>query len=79
MRKLLRKRDCTPRVLITDKLKSYAAANRDLGSSRTPPAQRAEQQGGKPALANAGAREGEGTSGRGGFVARLQRRPAQQH
>lgn len=31
MRKLLRKRGRAPRVLITDKLKSYAAANRDLG------------------------------------------------
>jgi putative transposase len=31
MRKLLRKHGHAPRVLITDKLKSYAAANRDLG------------------------------------------------
>jgi putative transposase len=31
MRKLLRKHGLAPRVLITDKLKSYAAANRDLG------------------------------------------------
>jgi putative transposase len=31
MRKLLRKHRCAPRVLITDKLRSYAAANRDLG------------------------------------------------
>ncbi|CAH2787235.1 MAG: Transposase and inactivated derivatives [uncultured Caballeronia sp.] len=31
MRKLLRKHELAPRVLITDKLKSYAAANRDLG------------------------------------------------
>jgi putative transposase len=31
MRKLLRKHGPAPRVLITDKLKSYAAANRDLG------------------------------------------------
>ncbi|WP_211608444.1 IS6 family transposase [Paraburkholderia nemoris] len=31
MRKLLRKHGRAPRVLITDKLKSYAAANRDLG------------------------------------------------
>jgi putative transposase len=31
MRKLLRKHARAPRVLITDKLKSYAAANRDLG------------------------------------------------
>jgi putative transposase len=30
MRKLLRKHGRAPRVLITDKLKSYAAANRDL-------------------------------------------------
>jgi putative transposase len=30
VRKLLRKHGCAPRVLITDKLKSYAAANRDL-------------------------------------------------
>ena len=33
MRKLLRKHGRAPRVLITDKLKSYAAANRDLGLS----------------------------------------------
>jgi putative transposase len=31
MRKLIRKHGRAPRVLITDKLKSYAAANRDLG------------------------------------------------
>src|SRR5258708_29771663 len=31
MRKLLKKHGRAPRVLITDKLKSYAAANRDLG------------------------------------------------
>lgn len=31
MRKLLRKHGRTPRVLITDKLKSYAAANQDMG------------------------------------------------
>lgn len=31
MRKLLRKCGVTPRVLITDKLKSYAAANKDMG------------------------------------------------
>jgi len=31
MRKLLKKHGRPPRVLITDKLKSYAAANRDLG------------------------------------------------
>jgi putative transposase len=31
MRKLLRKHGRAPRVLITDKLKSYAAANRELG------------------------------------------------
>jgi putative transposase len=31
MRKLLRKHGRAPRVLITDKLKSYAAADRDLG------------------------------------------------
>jgi len=31
MRKLLRKHGRAPRVLITDKLRSYAAANRDLG------------------------------------------------
>ena len=31
MRKLLRKHGRTPRVMITDKLKSYAAANRRLG------------------------------------------------
>jgi putative transposase len=31
MRKLLKKQGRPPRVLITDKLKSYAAANRDLG------------------------------------------------
>lgn len=30
MRKLLRKHGRAPRVLITDKLRSYAAANRDL-------------------------------------------------
>src|SRR5476651_2794129 len=33
MRKLLKKHGRAPRVLITDKLKSYAAANRDLGLS----------------------------------------------
>ena len=31
MRKLLKKHGRAPRVLITDKLKSYAGANRDLG------------------------------------------------
>jgi putative transposase len=31
MRKLLRKHGRAPRVLITDKIKSHAAANRDLG------------------------------------------------
>ena len=31
MRKLLRKCGRAPRVLITDKLKSYAAANKDMG------------------------------------------------
>jgi len=31
MRKLLRKCGVTPRVLVTDKLKSYAAANKDMG------------------------------------------------
>jgi putative transposase len=30
MKKLLKKQGCTPRVLITDKLKSYGAAKRDL-------------------------------------------------
>jgi putative transposase len=33
MRKLLKKHGRLPRVLITDKLKSYAAANKDLGIS----------------------------------------------
>ena len=31
MRKLLKKQGCAPRVLVTDKLRSYAAAKRDLG------------------------------------------------
>lgn len=31
MRKLLRKHNGTPRVMITDKIKSYAAANKDMG------------------------------------------------
>jgi putative transposase len=31
MRKLLRKYGVSPRVLVTDKLKSYAAANKDIG------------------------------------------------
>src|SRR5882757_10665409 len=31
MRKLLRKHGRAPRVLVTDKLRSYAAANHDLG------------------------------------------------
>ncbi len=31
MRKLLRKHGKTPRVLVTDKLKSYAAANKKMG------------------------------------------------
>jgi putative transposase len=31
MRKLLRKHGRAPRVLVTDKLRNYAAANRDLG------------------------------------------------
>jgi di/tricarboxylate transporter len=31
MRMLLKKHECAPRVLITDKLKSYAGTNRDLG------------------------------------------------
>ena len=30
LRKLLKKQGCGPRVLITDKLKSYAAAKRDF-------------------------------------------------
>ncbi|EUC12382.1 hypothetical protein PMI06_008765 [Burkholderia sp. BT03] len=33
MRKLLRKHGRAPRVLVTDKLKSYAAANKDIGLS----------------------------------------------
>ena len=33
MRKLLRKQGCAPRVLVTDKLRSYAAARRHLGLS----------------------------------------------
>jgi putative transposase len=33
MRKLLKKHGRAPRILISDKLKSYAAANRDLGIS----------------------------------------------
>src|SRR5258708_38482819 len=33
MRKLLRKHGRAPRVLVTDKLKSYAAANKDMGLS----------------------------------------------
>uniref|UniRef100_UPI00389940A6 IS6 family transposase n=1 Tax=Caballeronia mineralivorans TaxID=2010198 RepID=UPI00389940A6 len=35
MRKVLKKHGRAPRVLITDKLKSYAAANRDLGITET--------------------------------------------
>lgn len=31
IRKLLRKHGKTPRVMVTDKLKSYAAANREIG------------------------------------------------
>ena len=31
MRKLMKKHGRVPRVLVTDKLRSYAAANRDLG------------------------------------------------
>lgn len=31
MRKLLKKQGCAPRLLVTDKLRSYAAAKRDLG------------------------------------------------
>ena len=31
MRKLLRKQGCAPRVLVTGKLRSYAAAKRELG------------------------------------------------
>jgi putative transposase len=31
MRKLLKKQGCAPRVLVTDKLRSYAAAKRELG------------------------------------------------
>lgn len=31
MRKLLRKHGATPRVMVTDKLESYAAANRKMG------------------------------------------------
>jgi transposase-like protein len=59
MLKLLKKHGRAPRVLITDKLKSYVAANRDLGINPTPPAQGAEQPGGKLAPANAGTREGD--------------------
>jgi putative transposase len=33
MRKLLRKHGRAPRVLVTDRLRSYAAANRDLGNN----------------------------------------------
>jgi hypothetical protein len=59
MRKLLKKHGRAPRVLITDKLKSYAAANRSGDKRRTPPAQGAEQPGRKLAPANAGTREGD--------------------
>jgi len=31
LRKLLKKQGCAPRVLVTDKLRSYAAAKRELG------------------------------------------------
>ena len=33
MRKLLKKQGCGPRVLVTDKLRSYACARRELGLS----------------------------------------------
>jgi putative transposase len=33
MRKLLKKQGCAPRVLVTDKLRSYASARRELGLS----------------------------------------------
>jgi hypothetical protein len=60
MRKLLRKHGRAPRVLITDKLKSYAAANRDLAINVEHRQHKgAEQPGGKLAPANADAREGD--------------------
>lgn len=31
IRKLIKKQDCAPRVMVTDKLRSYAAANRQIG------------------------------------------------
>jgi len=48
MRKLLKKSAKAPRVMITDKLKSYGAARKDMGLwDRTSPAQGAKQSGGK--------------------------------
>jgi putative transposase len=59
MRKLL-KRHGRPRVIVTDKLRSYAAANNELGPERrASTAQGAEQPGGKFAPADPGAREGD--------------------
>jgi IS1 family transposase len=59
MRKLLKKHGRAPRVLITDKLKSYAAANRPGAERGTPAAQRTEQPRGELSPANTGAREGD--------------------
>jgi putative transposase len=59
MRKLLRKHGRAPRVLITDQLRSYAAANRDLGLNVEHRQQRIEQPGGELAPANAGARKSD--------------------
>jgi putative transposase len=47
-RELLKKQGRAPRVLITDKLKSYAAAKRQImPRGRAPPAQGPQQQGGE--------------------------------
>lgn len=58
MRTLL-KRHGRPRVIVTDKLRSYAAANNELGDGRAPAAQGAEQPGREQPPAHAGTREGD--------------------
>ena len=59
MRKLLKKHGRAPRVLITDKLKSYAAETRILGSTSSIASTRVEQPGRELAPAHARTREGD--------------------
>ena len=59
MRTLLRKHGKTPRVMVTDKLKIYAAAKKTRFEVRAPSAQGAQQPGGELPRTHQGAREGD--------------------